>query len=263
MDTLVSVCHGKFKTELFCRGEGKPLVFLHGAGGLAEWPPFLYLLAQHYRVYAPLHPGYRRSEGLEHLDDVIDLAIYYLDLFDTLGLHTPALIGHSFGGMIAAEIAALNPQRVRQLVLIAPVGLWIESTPVLDFFATPPEELVHALWHDPESPGAKQMLIVPESAEAQMEVTVERTKALTAVGKFLWPIPDKGLKKRIHRITAPTLLLWGISDKLVPPVYGEEFCQLISRSRLTVLKECSHMLPFEKPEETSRLILDFLKEASC
>lgn len=260
VETFVSVRNGKFKIELFCRGTGEPLVFLHSAGGLAAWPPFLDLLAQHYRVYAPLLPGYQKSEGLENLDDVIDLALYHLDLFDALGLQTPSLIGHSFGGMIAAEVAALNPQRVKRLVLMAPVGLWIDSVPVLDFFVMPPEELVTALWHNPESPAAQQMLIVPESAEAQMEAMVERTKALTATGKFLWPIPEKGLKKRIHRITAPTLLLWGMSDQLVPPVYGEEFCRLIPGARLTLLTECSHMLPFEKPEESARLILDFLRE---
>jgi len=102
------------------------------------------------------------------------------------------------------------------------------------------------------------MLTLPSEPDAQMEAVLERTKNLSAAGKFLWPIPDKGLKKRIHRIVAPTLLLWGASDRLVPPVYGEEFLKHIDGARLTIFKGASHMLPFEKPEEVVEAVTDFL-----
>jgi pimeloyl-ACP methyl ester carboxylesterase len=173
-------------------------------------------------------------------------------------LAQPYLVGHSLGGMIAAEVAAIAPDLASKLVLVAPVGLWLDDHPVMDFFTATPEELTTAIFHDPDSAIAKEMLIMPSDPEAQLEAVLERTKNLSATGKFLWPIPDKGLKKRIHRIVAPTLLLWGASDRLVPPTYGKAFLQRIDRARLTVFNGASHMLPFEKTDEFIDVVTDFL-----
>jgi pimeloyl-ACP methyl ester carboxylesterase len=167
-------------------------------------------------------------------------------------------VGHSLGGMIAAEVAAIAPDVASKLVLIAPMGLWLDDHPVLDFFAATPEELATAMFHDPGSDIAKELMTLPADAAAQLEAVLERTKNLSAAGKFLWPIPDKGLKKRIHRILAPTLLLWGASDGVVPAIYGEAFLKHIQRARLILLTGASHMLPFEKDEELVEVVTDFL-----
>ena len=97
--------------------------------------PYLDGLAERYRVFAPVHPGFGDSTGLEHIDDIIDLAIYYHDFMDELGLESAHVVGHSLGGMLAAEMAALDPRRVRKLVLCDPIGLWRDDAPVLDFFS--------------------------------------------------------------------------------------------------------------------------------
>src|SRR5688572_21281015 len=249
IESLVSIRRGLFRTFVRSEGEGDPVLFLHGAGGLGGWPPFLADLARSFRVVAPEHPGFGRSEGLEHLDDVIDLALYYTEFVEAMGLEQPYIVGHSLGGMIAAEIAAIAPDLASKLVLVSPVGLWLDEHPVMDFFAATPEELAAAMFHDPGSATAKELMTLPSDSEAQLEAVLERTKNLSAAGKFLWPIPDKGLKKRIHRIAAPTLLLWGASDRLVPPIYGEAFLKRIQRARLTLLTGASHMLPFEKDDE--------------
>jgi pimeloyl-ACP methyl ester carboxylesterase len=261
IESTVSIRMGLFQTIVRSAGNGDALLFLHGAGGLSGWPPFLAGLAQTFRVIAPDHPGFGGSEGLEHLDDVVDLALYYTEFVDAMGLQQPYIVGHSFGGMIGAEIAAIAPHLVRKLVLIAPVGLWLDEQPVMDFFAATPEELAAAIFHDPASAVAKELMTVPADPQAQLEATLERTKNFSAAGKFLWPIPDKGLKKRIHRISAPTQLLWGASDRLVPPVYAEEFLKRIDRSRLTVIRGASHMLPFEKADEFVEVVTDFLLTA--
>ena len=211
------------------------MLFLHGISGIQGWPPFLENLARSFRVIVPDHPGFGRSEGLEHLDDVVDLALYYTEFIEALGLDQPYLVGHSLGGMIAAEVAAIAPNVASKLVLVAPVGLWLDDHPVLDFFAATPEELATAMFHDPGSAIAKELMTLPSGSDAQLEAVLERTKNLSAAGKFLWPIPDKGLKKRIHRIAAPTLLLWGASDRLVPPIYGEAFLKRIQRARLILV----------------------------
>ncbi len=258
LETTVSIRKGLFRTFVRSAGSGDPLLFLHGAGGLDGWPPFLDALARTFLVIAPDHPGFGRSEGLEHLDDVVDLALYYTEFMDAMGLGEPYIVGHSLGGMIGAEVAAIAPERVSKLVMIAPVGLWLDDHPVMDFFSATPEELATALFHDPAAPIAREMLALPSDPDAQMEAVLERTRNLTAAGKFLWPIPDKGLKKRIHRIIAPTLLVWGTSDRLVSPIYGEEFLKRIDGARLAMLKGASHMLPFEKPDEFVAMVTDFL-----
>jgi pimeloyl-ACP methyl ester carboxylesterase len=77
-------------------------------------------------------------------------------------------------------------------------------------------------------------------------------------GKFLWPIPDKGLKKRIHRIRVPTLLVWGKEDRIVPPVYAEEFARRIAGARVATVDQAGHAPQAEQPEAVARLVRDFL-----
>src|SRR5581483_2731416 len=208
-ETMIDVRDGVFRTRCYTAGSGRPLVFLHGAGGLRPDAPYLDELAQHFTVYAPEHPGWGASTGLEHLDDVRDLATYYQDLFDALGLEGPAVVGHSLGGMIAAELAAQCAHAVSRLVLVSPVGLWRDDAPVADFFTMSPDETAQAVWHDPAGALARRYSALPQDPEQLAGVLFERSRALAAAGKFLWPIPDKGLRKRLHRIKAPTLIVWG------------------------------------------------------
>jgi pimeloyl-ACP methyl ester carboxylesterase len=132
----VSVRGGMFQADVREYGDrgAEPLLFLHGSSGLLV-DPYLDMLGERFRVIAPLHPGFGDSTGLEHIDDIVDLAIYYYDFLDELGLESAHVVGHSLGGMLAAEVAALDPGRVRRLVLANPVGLWRDDAPVMDFFS--------------------------------------------------------------------------------------------------------------------------------
>ena len=195
---------GKFNTEVLHSGEGEPLLYLHGVVGHKGWAPFLDLLAGHFNVYAPTHPGYGESQGLDNLDDVLDLSLYYFELMDALGLRETHVIGHSLGGMVAAEMAALCSHKVKKLVLVAATGLWRDDAPPLDFLAISPEELEMALWADPSSGTAREAMAEPDSEEARSARALDRVQDLAAAGKFLWPIPDKGLKRRLYRVKSPT-----------------------------------------------------------
>ena len=137
---FVELRDGRFKIRVLSAGAGDPVLFLHGAGGLF-WDPLLDALAAGHRVIAPEHPGAGESQGLEHVEDLWDLVLYYNELLDVLGVDRATLVGHSFGGMVAAEIAATNPERVDRLVLIAPIGLWRDDHPVPDISGIPPESL--------------------------------------------------------------------------------------------------------------------------
>jgi pimeloyl-ACP methyl ester carboxylesterase len=250
----VSIRGGRFSTTIERGGHGAPLVFLHGAGGPMGGAPFLRDLAEHYSVYAPAHPGFGSGQGIEHLDDVWDFAVYYLDFLDEIGIEKTHLVGHALGGMLAAEIAALAPERIDRLVLVCPVGLWLDPVPIPDFSSFSPEQLVKTALHDPTGPVGDSLLAQfrdPDRAP-------ESYRCLASAAKFLWPIPDKGLKKRIHRVKAPTLIVWGASDGLIPTVYAHAFRAAIPGSRLTILNGAGHLPMLEQREAFADAVLGFL-----
>lgn len=258
-EKIVTVRHGMFETKLRVGGSGLPLLFLHGASGLRGGEQFLEALTSTFTVYAPAHPGFETSTGLDHIDDIIDMVVYYNDFLDAVHLDAVHVVGHSLGGMIGAELAALSPHRVRKLVLVSAVGLWRDDHPVADFFAMTPEQLALALWHDPNAAVAKAMMALPQDDTARLQAYLTRMQHLSTAGKFLWPIPDKGLKKRIHRIHAPTLIIWGQSDGLAPVVYAQEFHTRIPGSQIMIMPRCGHMPMYEDPVGFVSAVTSFLQ----
>lgn len=258
-ERTVPIRDGLFSIQVAEAGSGQPTLYLHGELQPPAWHPWMDELASDCRLVAPQHPGFGRSTGLEHLDDVVDLAIYYLDFLDTLDLESIDLIGESFGGMIAAEVAALAPHRVRRLVLVAPHGLWLDETPTLDVFGLPAAEVHRLAWADPEGVAARQFAPGAGTDEEQRRAWLERMRSLAAAGKFMWPIADKGLRKRIHRIKARTLLLWGEQDQLIPMAYGTLFREKISRSDLVVIPDAGHLPLIEQPGRSVDALRRFLR----
>jgi pimeloyl-ACP methyl ester carboxylesterase len=252
---------GKIRTQVYKGGQGAPLVWLHGALGVSGWEPQLQALSQHFTVYAPVQPGVGLSEGLEELDDVWDLTLSYLELFDALDLQQVALVGHSYGGMLAAEIAAMAPERIAKLVLVGAVGLWLDDHPVLDYWAVTPAQQAKATFHDPQGLVAQMAAAaVPTEAKARNDYLVATIINIAAtLGKFAWPIPDKGLKKRIHRIKAPTLLIWGKSDGVVPPVYADQFAARIAGARVELLDGAAHVPYLERLDAFGPLVTEFCR----
>ena len=220
-ERTVSVQNGKFQLHTFVSGAGAPLIYFHGYDGMLQWPAWLDFLAQRHQVFAPQLPGVGASTGLENVDDFHDLAFMALDFVEALGLSKPVLMGLDLGGCLAAEAAAHDSHNISKLVLVAPTGLWLDDTPAPDYFAGSAGQMARLTWHDLEAAQAKGLVpAMPASEDEQRRAMLERQKSLTTAGKFLWPIPDKGLKKRIHRIDVPTLLVWGTSDGLVPLPYA-------------------------------------------
>ena len=245
--------------EVASKGSGEPLVYLHGAFGYRGWHPFMDALAEHFTVYAPIQPGFVDSApGPDDIDDLLDLTLYHFDLLDALGLQAPNVVGHFLGGMIAAEMAALRPNSVSKLVLAAPAGIWLEEDPGVDYFATPIDELRGVLFADPDSDAAKSVLPEPKDDLERGTQIIERVRSLATVGKFLWPIPDKGLKKRMPRITAPTLVVVGEQDNVVPASYGNEFASRIPGAAVHTMAGAGHMMMLEQPTEFAQLIRGFL-----
>ena len=254
----VSLRKGQVKVQTWTQGDGPPLLYLHGWDGLSGWPSWLDPLSAKHRVVVAQHPGYGASTGIESLEDFLDLSLYYLDFIDAMGMDRPAIVGHSLGANIAGEMATLSPPSVGKLVLIAPTGLWDAADPVADIFAMTPSQRQKATWYDVEGAEAKGYFTVPKTDKQKGLAGIEIARSLSTAAKFLFPIPDKGLKKRIHRVKSPTLLLWGAGDKIVPPTYGRLFQQKIAGSKLVMIARAGHHPLIEQSSKSVDAILSFL-----
>ncbi len=256
----LTLWQGKVATEVAVHGDGPPLVFLHGPWGLRHDGEFLRRLAATHTVYAPKHPGTceRDTEAIHQIDDWLDLVVYYGELFDRLEIGKVALAGHSFGGMLACEIAAAMPERVGRLILIDPVGLWRDDLPVKNWMILSPAELRAALFADPEGVHAREFFGLPGETAARIEAQVGLIWSQACTGKFVGPIPDKGLKKRIHRIATPTLIVWGKADGVIAPAYAEEFARRIADARVEIIEGAGHLPHLEQAERVARAVRDFL-----
>jgi pimeloyl-ACP methyl ester carboxylesterase len=248
--------------EVFRGGSGPALVYFHAAHGVTATDPFVAALAEHFSVTAPVSPGFRNLAELDDIRSVHDLALAFDDIFATLHLDDMAVVGHSFGGMNAAEFAAHFPGRVSSLTLVAPVGLWNDAYPVLDIFATPPAEINDYLWGDPSSAAALAGLTggdQPQTPEELLDSIIRTVQGLVTSGKFMMPIPDRGLRRRLYRITMPTLLLWGADDRIVPARYAEDFAAGIPGATVTILRGAGHMVTLERTDDVVRAICDHVR----
>jgi pimeloyl-ACP methyl ester carboxylesterase len=266
-ERLVRVRNSEFQTDVLEGGSGDPLLFLHGVAGL-EWTPFLERLSATHTVIAPRTPGFGESTGTEKLDDIHDLVFFYLDLLDELGLDRLPIVGHSIGGMFAAEVAATQPERFTHTVLASPFGLWDDADPVTDLFVISLEELAAAMYADTDSdeavaiataPQARMTEVDPATKEGQATIRylVERAKSMSTAAKYLWPIPNRGLSKRLHRVTQPSLVIWGENDGIIPPTYASKFAARMPNATAHVLPNAAHMVIEEQPGRVVELIDGF------
>jgi len=252
MIRLETIHAPKVDVQVLTGGEGPDLLFLHGAGGLLAEDPLLNALAERFRVHAPLLPGYGDSEECHEIRDMLDFTLHTHDVMTALGLVKPMVVGHSMGGMMAAELAAVMPNDVDRLALICPAGLWLDEHPMPDIFAMVPYELPAVLFHDVEA-GAAMMTAGADFSDLDFlqRFLVQNARQLGMAGKILFPIPDRGLAERLYRIKAKTLLIWGASDRLTPLPYADAFRQGIAHSELVVIPEAGHMVPLE---QTARVV---------
>jgi pimeloyl-ACP methyl ester carboxylesterase len=237
-------------------GKGPPLLFLHGAGGAGMWLPFMAALSEIYDVIVPDHPGFGRSDTPDWLDQLSDLAYFYLDLIEALKLDGVHLVGHSLGGWIAAELAVRSTQRLSALTLIAAAGLHVKGVPKGDLFIWTPEERARNLFVDQRL--AEQRLAMQLTAE-QTDIVIKNE---LATANLAWQprFHDPQLRKWLHRIDVPTLLVWGDSDKIFPKAYGEAYRDLIKGARLEVLPSCGHIPQVEKMDAFVDLFKRFAAE---
>jgi pimeloyl-ACP methyl ester carboxylesterase len=250
-----SILVGDEQWRLWEKGEGEPLIFLGGLRGLPRWPQVLDLLATQRRVIAPSLPGFPGATGHDRLDDLADWVSATLDRIDGCDVGPCDLVGASVGGTLAAEVAAFSPALVKRLVLIAPFGLFDDLEPVADIWAKRLSEIPALLSAKPDA--LAEFLAKPDDVD-EIDWQVLLARANEAAARLLWPTGDLGLRKRLRRIQAPTLLLWGGDDRVVPAGYAKRFAAGISGwVETTSIADAGHMAEIDQPGAVAEAILGF------
>jgi pimeloyl-ACP methyl ester carboxylesterase len=250
------IVHG-VRLEIVERGQGRPILWLHGEEGLDPGAQFLDLLAAHGSVLAPSHPGFGRSPDVASIDTVDDLSYLYLDVLAERNLRDVTVVGSSLGGWIAAEMAVKCSDRFSGLVLIAPLGIKVgdrETRDIPDIFALPPDEVARLQYRDP----AKMAVDHGKLSDDQLTV-IARNREATALYAWEPYFHNPKLRQWLHRITLPTLLLWGADDRFVTAsYYGDAFRAAIPSARFETIDRAGHFPHLEEPAALVERISGFV-----
>jgi pimeloyl-ACP methyl ester carboxylesterase len=245
-----------FATRVWRKGSGPRIGFLAGYGGLPKWVPFLDRLAERRSVIVPSLPGFPGGDrGHGVLDTHLDWVLAVRDLIDKAGLSGADLVGSSVGGSFAAEVAAIWPEKVRRLALIAPFGLYDANDPPTDPWAQRADEVPALLTAQPEI--YKALKEMPAGANS-VEWPIEQTRAAEAAARIFWPLGNTRLERRLPLIAAPTLVVWGEQDRLMPRSYAAAIARAIGAATdIRIVGGAGHLAELDKPDEVAAAILGF------
>ena len=233
------------KVHLRRAGKGNPLLFLHGASGAPAVLPFMEKLAERFDVLVPEHPGYGQSDEPAWLENIHDMAYFYLDFLKHLGLKDVTLVGSSMGGWIAMEMAVRDTSRLSSLVLVGPAGIAAPGVKPADIFLMSPEEVVKGLFFDQKLAAAR--LAIPETPES-IDVGL-KNRHTTA--RLAWEprLHDPFLPKWLHRIDVPVKIIWGKQDKILPAAFASHYQKLFPKAEMFLFDDCGHLPHVEKAEK--------------
>lgn len=238
------------------KGEGRPLGYLAGFGGLTAWPPFLDRLAERRRVIAPSLPGFPGAPEFRHLDSHLDWLVTIEALLLEAGLTDCDLMGVSVGGALAADVAAVWPDMFGKLVLLAPLGLYDEAEPTANVWAQRPGAASAVLCADPAR--YDDLRQRPDAVD-EVEWEIVQNRAMEAAARLLWPLGDTRLARRLNRVRADTLLIWGEEDRVVPKSYAARFAAAIDgATRTEFIAEAGHLADLDQPDAVAARVLAFL-----
>jgi pimeloyl-ACP methyl ester carboxylesterase len=246
------------RIRLLREGDGPPLLYLHGSGDSGVWQPVLDELARDFDVLRPDHPGYGFSDEAKGVDTIHELAFFTLDLLDALGLGRVAVIGSSLGGWLAADLATIEPGRLTRLVLVGAAGLRVEGSGQPDEFTLEPAAAIAATYAGAEGRRTAGERFAALETDAPAMERYLRNRITTAHLAWNPYFHDPKLVYRLHRITAPTLIVWGSEDGLVPVAHGRRWTDLIEGSRLEVIEGAGHLPHVEATEQFLSVVRTFL-----
>jgi pimeloyl-ACP methyl ester carboxylesterase len=242
--------------ELQRRGRGEPMLLLGGEEALEAEAPFLEDLAKTHEVLIPSPPGFGTSERPDWIGSPDDIAYIYLDLVEKLGIKKAPVVGFSLGGWIAAEMATKDDAFISKLVLVDPLGIKVggpTDRDIADIWSLPPAEVLHRKWHDVDK-GKRDFPAMPEEKLSIIARNVE------SLARFCWDpyMHNPKLKRRLHRIKVPTLLIWGENDGIVAPAYGKAYADLIPGAMFKTVPNAGHYPHLEQPQIFMKHLSEFL-----
>jgi pimeloyl-ACP methyl ester carboxylesterase len=234
-------------------GDGQPFLLLHGGAGPASVAAFADLLCQTHgaRVLSPTHPGFNSTIRPDDVDQMRDVATLYVQVLEQLDLTDVTVIGNSIGGWIAAELALLHSPRVTRLVLVDAVGLQIDDHPIVDFFSLTMDQVADLSYAEPDR---FRINLEAMSADQREAMAANRATLLTYGGSSM---ADAGLLARLDDVEAPTLVVWGAADRIVPPEHGRAYADHIPGAQLAVVENAGHLPQLEAPDRLLSLVWDF------
>lgn len=244
-ETLVE--HDGHVARVWTKGDGPIVGVLAGPLGVPRWNDYLEQLSSSFRVVVPSLPGFPGGGmSYERLDSVADWVIATLDLLEAAGLDGADLIGHSIGGALLAEVAAFSRFAVARMVLVAPYGLYDEAAPPANIWAMRSAQANPAMSSVPKR--IVQQLATPEHGDL-VEWPIEMQRAIVSGARLFWPLCDLGLNKRLHRITAPTKLIWGGADAALAPSYAQRFADGMGAAATSIelIEGSGHLVDLDAP----------------
>ena len=253
------------QVEILIRGKGQPILFLHAGHGFEPDDPLVTALSKHYRVYAPSHPGFGASDRPDYVNSVEDLVFFYLDLIEQLNLRDLIVVGVSFGGWLAAELATRGTGRIAKLVLIDAVGVKFsgrETRDIVDIFSTTIEEIPSLFFNDPAT-GLKTFGGL-DFQSMTLESATRFARNRESILLFGWSptLYNPKLLRRLHRVHVPVLVLWGASDKVVPTSYGKQYAAAFEHGVYREVPAAGHYGYLEKPAEFAAEVIEFIETKS-
>jgi pimeloyl-ACP methyl ester carboxylesterase len=234
-------------------GSGAPLLYLHGSNGAPAVMPFMETLAGRFDVLVPEHPGFGLSQEPAWLENIHDLAYFYLDFLRSFDLRDVHLIGSSIGGWLALEIAVRDTSRIKSLLLVGPAGITAPGVQPGDTFLWSPEELVRNLFFDPAI--AERLLAQTPSPE-QVDISLKNRHT---VARLAWEprLHDPFLHKWLHRVDVPVKIVWGAEDRILPVAFAEEYRRLMPHAEIEIMPRCGHLPQAEKPDAFCEVVFRF------
>ncbi|MCU1614884.1 MAG: alpha/beta hydrolase fold [Frankiales bacterium] len=238
---------GPIEINVEDRDRTQPFLLLHGGGGVATMTGFADLLTErtHTRALLPTHPGFGGTPRAATLTGVPELARAYVALLDELDLTDVTVVGNSFGGWLAAEIALQQSPRVSGAVIIDGIGIEVEGHPMADISGLTPPEIHEYSFHDPRK--------APVAAGSGAGPSPDLRALIGYTGPTM---SDPTLLQRLGALDLPVHVLWGESDRMVDPDYGRAYAAAIPMSTFTLLPRTGHLPQVETPEELLGALLD-------
>ena len=242
--------------EMHTGGSGPPLLFLHGGGGFGTFDPTSSPLAEKFTVYAPSHPGFFGSERPDWLYTIVDLAHFYKDMVQELGLEDYVLVGHSVGGWIAAEMAAMDHHNIKGLVLIDAAGVRPENGEIAEVFMVSADARLKLAFHDPSQVPNYDVISAAPTPEAANVIHAN----MEMLSRLCWRpyLHNPSLPHYLGGVKIPTLVIWGKQDAILPVECGEMYAKLLPNATLKSIDNCGHRPQMEKPQEFNAAVTGFL-----